>query len=197
MEEDKNIAAEPDLEYSAYTYADYVNFSFDYMVELIRGRIYKMTPAPSPNHQRVVGNLHLQIRSRFNEKSCQVYLAPIDVILPLYNPKRDSANTVVQPDLCIICDPAKIQETGCFGAPDLVIEVISPHTSKKDLTKKYEVYEETGVREYWIVFPKEEIIETYVLINAKFSRGETFVKPDQICSTIFPDLEFTLEEIFC
>ena len=196
MEENKNIVSEPNLEYSAYTYADYLDFSYDYMVELIRGRIYEMTPAPSPNHQRVVGNLHLQIRSRLDENSCQVYLAPVDVILPIYNPKKDSPNTVVQPDLCIICDPSKIQEAGCFGAPDLVIEVISPHTSKKDLNKKYEVYEEAGVREYWIVFPKEEIIETFVLQGSKFNRGETFVKTDQINPAIFPDLTFSMQEIF-
>ncbi|NND32025.1 MAG: Uma2 family endonuclease [Saprospiraceae bacterium] len=196
MEENKNIVSEPNLEYSAYTYADYLDFTFDYMVELIRGRIYKMTPAPSPNHQRVVGNLHLQIRSRLDENSCQVYLAPIDVILPIYNPTKDSPNTVVQPDLCIICDPSKIQEAGCFGAPDLVIEVISPHTSKKDLTKKYEVYEEVGVREYWIVFPKDEIIETFVLADSKFIRSETYVKSDQISSAIFRDLRFGLESVF-
>ena len=196
MEEDKNIAAEPDLEYNAYTYADYINFSFDYMVELIRGRIYKMTPAPSSRHQIVAGNLHYLMRANFTEKNCQIFIAPLDVILPVYNQKKDSPNTVVQPDLCIICDHEKIQEAGCFGAPDLIIEIISPHTSKKDLTKKYEVYEEVGVREYWIVFPKEEIIETYVLINAKFSRGETFVQPDQIYSTIFPDLSFPVQDIF-
>ena len=196
MKEDKNIVAEPDLEYSSYTYADYLNFTFEYMVELIRGKIYKMTPAPSPNHQQVAGNLYHQIRSKFDRNSCQVYIAPIDVILPIYSQKRDSPNTVVQPDVCIICDPSKIQETGCFGAPDLVIEVISPHTSKKDLTNKYEVYQEVGVREYWIVFPKEEIIETYVLAGSKFKRGETFVKADQISSAIFTDLTFSMEEIF-
>jgi Uma2 family endonuclease len=125
-----------------------------------------------------------------------LFIAPLDVILPIYNQKRDSPNTVVQPDLCIICDPGKIKEAGCFGAPDLIIEIISPHTSKKDLTKKYEVYEEAGVREYWIVFPKEEIIETYVLNDSKFKRGETFVKSDQISPAIFPDLTFSLEEIF-
>lgn len=83
-----------------------------------------------------------------------------------------------------------------WGAPDLVIEVISPHTSKKNLTKKYEVYEEAGVREYWIVFPNDEIIETYVLTNSKFVRGEAFVKPDQIYSAIFSDINFSIEEIF-
>jgi Uma2 family endonuclease len=196
MENEKNIATEPDLEYSSYTYADYIGFTFDYMVELIRGKIYKMTPAPSPRHQIIAGNLHYIIRKNFSKKNCQIFIAPVDVILPLYNQRRDSPNTVVQPDLCIICDPAKIQEAGCFGTPDFIIEIISPHTSKKDLTKKYEVYEECGVREYWIVFPKEEIIETFVLIDSKFHRGETFVKSDQITSIIFPDMELSLEDIF-
>ena len=196
MEEDRFIAAEPDLEYSSYTYADYVNFSFEYMVELIRGKIYKMTPAPSSRHQIVAGNLHYLMRANFTEKNCQIFIAPLDVILPIYSQKKDSPNTVVQPDLCIVCDPKKIHEAGCFGAPDLIIEIISPHTSKKDLTKKYEVYEEAGVREYWIVFPKEEIIETYVLAGSKFRRGETFVKADQTSPAIFPGLTFSMEEIF-
>ena len=196
MEEDKNIIAEPDLEYSAYTYADYVSFPFEHMVELIKGKIYKMTPAPSSQHQIVAGNLHYLMRANFTEKNCQIFIAPLDVILPIYNQKKDSPNTVVQPDLCIICDAEKIQEAGCFGAPDLIIEIISPHTSKKDLNKKYEVYEEAGVQEYWIVFPKEEIIETFVLNGSKFNRGETFVKTDQINPAIFPDLIFSVQEIF-
>ncbi len=196
MEEDKNIVAEPDLEYGLYTYADYVNFTFEYMVELIRGKIYKMTPAPSSRHQIVAGNLHYLMRANFTEKNCQIFIAPLDVILPIYNQKKDSPNTVVQPDLCIVCDPEKIQDAGCFGAPDLIIEIISPHTSKKDLTQKYDVYEEAGVREYWIVFHKEAIIESYVLAGSKFTRGENFVKADQISPAIFPDLTFSMEEIF-
>ncbi|MBK8503840.1 MAG: Uma2 family endonuclease [Saprospiraceae bacterium] len=196
MEPEKNLLSEPDLEYNLHTYADYLNFTFEYMVELIRGKIFKMTPAPSPGHQIIAGNLHYIIRKNFSQKNCQLFIAPVDVILPIYNEKRDSPNTVVQPDLCIICDPAKIQEAGCFGAPDLIIEILSPHTSKKDLTKKYEVYEESGVREYWIVFPKEEIVQTYVLVNSKFNRGEAFVKSDQINSDIFPNLTFSLDDIF-
>jgi Uma2 family endonuclease len=196
MEEDKNIVSEPDLEYSSYTYADYVNFPFEHMVELIRGKIYKMTPAPSSRHQIVAGNLHYLMRANLSEISCQIFIAPLDVILPIYNQKKDSPNTVVQPDLCIICDPVKIQEAGCFGAPDLIVEILSPHTSKKDLTKKYEVYEESGVREYWIVFPKDEVIETYVLFENIFKRGVTYVKSDLIRPAIFPDIEFSLEDIF-
>ncbi|MBK8503842.1 MAG: Uma2 family endonuclease [Saprospiraceae bacterium] len=194
--EEENMVSEPDLEYSMYTYADYLNFTFDYMVELIRGKIYKMTPAPTSRHQIVAGNLYYCLRNKLKDNQCQMFIAPFDVILPIYNQKRDSPNTVVQPDLCIICDQTKILEAGCFGAPDLIIEILSPHTSKKDLTKKYEVYEESGVREYWIVFPKEEIIETYLLVDSKFNRGETFVKSDQIRSIIFPDMEFSLEDIF-
>ncbi len=115
-----------------WTYADYLKFDFDYMVELIRGQvcqIYKMTPAPNSWHQEILGDLYVEFRKYFSDHPCKVYLARLDVILPVANEKRNSSTTVVQPDLCVICDLIKIEKAGCFGPPDLLVELLSPHTS--------------------------------------------------------------------
>ncbi len=197
-EKDRSMLAEPVASYgSNYTYADYLKFEFEEMVELIRGKIFKMSPAPSSYHQLISGNLFFEIRKMINNTNgCSIFVAPLDVILSFEEKKEIKSRTVVQPDLCIICDPSKIKKAGCFGAPDLVIEIISEHTSKKDLNNKYSVYEEAGVREYWIVFPKEEIIEVYVLEGQKFARKRVFVKEEEITSYIFPELRIDLTLIF-
>ncbi|GLR17866.1 hypothetical protein GCM10007940_24810 [Portibacter lacus] len=196
-EDKKNHVEEPVSLYSEhYTYADYLNFDFEEMVELIRGKIFKMSPAPSSNHQRIVSNLHFEVRKLFNKKNCELFIAPFDVILPVENKKKNQSNTVVQPDLCIICDASKIEKAGCFGAPDLVIEIISPYTSKKDLEYKYSVYEESGVQEYWIVMPEVEAVMIYVLENGKYQKFKAFGKEDELYSSIFPELKVKLQDVF-
>ncbi len=196
-EKDRSMLAEPVATYgSNYTYADYLKFEFEEMVELIRGKIFRMSPAPSSYHQEISSNLHGYIFQFFLKTKCKLYSAPFDVILAIDGKKEKNSTTVVQPDLCIICDPSKIKKAGCFGAPDLVIEIISKHTSKKDLNNKYSVYEEAGVREYWVVLPKEEIIEVYVLENEKYIRKRAFVKEEKITSYIFPELSIELSLIF-
>lgn len=195
--EEKTIAKEPLTLYGDnYTYGDYLKFEFEEMVEIIRGKIFRMSPAPSSNHQRISTNLTGELHLIFKNSSCNLYHAPFDVILPVENKKRNKSNTVVQPDLCIICDPSKIENAGCFGAPDLVIEILSPHTSKKDLENKYSVYEEAGVKEYWTIFPGEEAVMIYVLNNGKYERFKAFGKEDELYSSIFPDLKVALLEIF-
>ena len=194
---DINVFEEPQAEYGKiYTYADYLTWRFDEMVELIRGKIYRMSPAPGSNHQSVCGNLHLEIGNFLRGKDCKVFMAPWDVILPIANKKREKATTVVQPDLCIICDPKIIEERGCFGVPDWIIEIISPHTSKKDINNKYDVYEEAGVKEYWVVMPKEQLVEIFVLEDHKYQRKGTYFFEDEISSTILPDLKIPLSVVF-
>ncbi len=135
QESQNKSVQEPAISYDQiFTYADYLKFDFEYMVELIRGRIFKMTPAPNSWHQEILGDLHVEFRKCFDGHPCKVYFAPFDVVLPVANQKRESATTVVQPDLCIICDVSKIDKAGCTGAPDLIVEIISPHTSKKDIS---------------------------------------------------------------
>lgn len=196
--EETNKAEEPVAEYGElYTYGDYLKFKFDYMVELIRGKIFKMSPAPTSFHQIVVGNFHLEIGNYLRKKSCQVFIAPFDVVLPVRNPKRKNASdTVVQPDLCVICDKSKIDEAGCWGAPDWIIEILSPHTSKKDLQLKYDVYEEVGVKEYWIAMPNEKVVEVFVLENNKYKRVQSYTLEDTVQSITLPELSIELAEIF-
>ena len=195
-ENDPTIVNEPMALYNKkWTYSDYLKFDFDYMVELIHGHIYKMTPAPNSWHQEILGDLHVEFRKCFSDHPCKVYLSPFDVILPVASEKRNTSTTVVQPDLCVICDLSKIEKAGCFGPPDLVVEILSPHTSKKDIDKKHEIYEEVGVKEYWIVFPMERLIQVFFLKNNSYKKVRTYTYEDSISSELFPELEIALEPI--
>jgi Uma2 family endonuclease len=133
---------EPDLS-GRYTYADYLTWQWTEMAELIHGKIFKMSPAPGSKHQKVGGNLFGILWNHLRDKKCQVFMAPFDVRLPVSSKQKSDKEiiTVVQPDLCVVCDPAKIDERGCLGAPDWIIEILSRHTSSKDLREKFEVYE--------------------------------------------------------
>jgi Uma2 family endonuclease len=198
MEKIRNKIEEPSIGYKKhYTYADYLHFDFEYMVELIRGTIFKMSPAPSPLHQTILQNLHLICGPFFKKKQCTLWIAPFDVILPIKNKKNPEKNdTVVQPDLCIICDQKKINEKNCFGAPDLVLEVISPHTKKKDLQLKYEVYEESGVKEYWMVLPESKTLEVFFLDGGRYRRMNMYTEEDVFSPILFPEIKIDLAEVF-
>lgn len=193
----ENLIAEPIGEYGVeYTYADYLKFEFEEMVELIRGKIFRMSPAPKASHQSVSVSLSSMIWTYLKGKTCRVYEAPFDVILPVSNKKREKATTVVQPDICVICNPEIVEEAGCFGVPDWIIEILSPHTSKKDLQLKYDVYEEAGVKEYWIVMPQEKLIEVFILENSKYKRVKTYAQDDEVPSNTLPALSLKLEDVF-
>jgi len=199
MENDKNkpsTVSEPDFSYTGYTYSDYMNFQIDEMVEIIRGKLFRMSPAPGSTHQKVSVNLTGMLWSHFRNKSCKLFPGPFDVILPETNKSIEYSTTVVQPDLCVICDRSKIKERGCFGAPDWVIEILSPHTSKKDIQLKYEVYEDAGVKEYWVVMPKQQIVEVYILNEGKYIRHGAFAWEDKITSYLFPEIDIDLSEVF-
>ena len=196
-DEKAHTIEEPNTSYNqSYTYSDYLRFEFDHMVELIRGRIFKMTPAPSSAHQQISSLLHGELYIYLKDKPCKIFHAPFDVVLPFHNQKKNTATTVVQPDLSIICDLDKIDKAGCTGPPDLIIEILSPSTSNKDLNDKYSIYEESGVREYWIVMPNEKLIEVFHLQMGKFHRTKTYTSTEKISPVIFPDLEIDLQEVF-
>ena len=189
---------EPDLA-GTYSYADYLNWNFEGMVELIHGKIYKMSPAPTSLHQRVGGELYRQVANYLRKKRCKVFIAPFDVRLPRSKKKgNEFIDTVVQPDICVICDPEKIDMAGCLGAPDWIIEILSPHTSAKDLREKFNVYEQCGVKEYWVVHPAEATVLVYAL-NAKGQfdiTAKPFVRTEMLRPVTLPDLEIDLEEVF-
>ena len=183
-----------------YTYADYLTWQFDEMVELIRGKVFRMSPAPNRRHQEISSQLHILIGSFLRKNPCQIFAAPFDVRLPLPPQKQKSnkIDTVVQPDITVVCDLSKLDDQGCNGAPDWVIEILSPATSKKDLTEKFDIYQHAGVREYWVVYPFEQIVSIFQLDESgKYQLIRTpFVKGEKIPSGIFSDLEIDLDEVF-
>ena len=188
---------EPSVSYEKiYTYTDYLNFDFEYMVELIRGKIYKMTPAPNLRHQRVSRNLSSLIHIRLKTKKCEMFSAPIDVVLPIENRKNGKEHTVVQPDLAVFCDLSILKEQAAFGPPTLVVEILSPHTKKKDIQLKYEIYEEAGVEEYWVIMPEEELLEQFVLENRKYQRIQTYTREDSVEARAVDGLSVDLDEVF-
>ena len=192
------IIKEPAAQYEAphYTYADYLKFSYDEMVEIIKGKIFKMSPAPSSKHQVISRNLCGLLFNHLRCKKCQCFDAPFDVILPVKGKDCMQSDRIVQPDIIVVCDPSKIREKGCFGAPDWIIEILSPHTTKKDIQDKFDLYEESGVQEYWIIEPKNNTVEVFVLENDKYKRVKAYVQDDVIACHTINDLEIDLKEVF-
>ena len=190
---------EPDMS-GTYSYKDYLTWTWDEMVELIGGKIYKMSPAPSSRHQGISGELFRQVSNFLLKKKCKVFSAPFDVRLP--SPSKSKVDkeiyTVVQPDLCVVCDPAKIDKRGCLGAPDWIIEILSRSTSSKDLNEKFDVYEEAGVKEYWVVYPQEQTISVYLLDENGLYRGlrKPFLRSDLISPSTLPGLSIDLSLVF-
>jgi Uma2 family endonuclease len=183
-----------------YTYADYLMWRFEERVELIKGKLFRMSPAPSEKHQRVSGGLHTRIGYFLRNKPCKLYSAPFDVRL-FDKDKSTKAHkdlyTVVQPDLCVICDRSKIDERGGIGAPDLIVEILSPGNSKKEMKIKYALYEEAGVREYWVVYPSEQSLLQFVLgEDGKYYLKNTFNEDEVFNAHIFPELQIDLSEVF-
>ncbi len=181
-----------------YTYADYLLWRIEERLELIKGKIFKMSPAPSLVHQRISTRLQGTLFNFLKARSCDLFSAPFDV--RLYNDKKSKdANrqiyTVVQPDLCVVCDTSKLDQRGCLGAPDLIIEILSPGNSSKEMNEKFDLYEESGVREYWLVEPAENAVWVYVLNEEGKYIG---LKPTTtiLKSSISPDLVIDLKEIF-
>ncbi len=181
-----------------YTYADYLTWHFDERVELIRGWISRMSPAPLRIHQKIFGKMFNQIANYLATKSCEVYAAPFDVRLT--NKRKSVPNksitSVVQPDLSIICDLEKLDEKGCIGAPDWIIEILSPGNTRKEMKEKFSLYEENGVREYWIVDPVHLMIQVFDLKNDKFAWRSNYVKEDMIPVGIFDNFSIDTDILF-
>lgn len=145
-----------------FTYKEYCTWSEDERWELIDGVAYDMCAAPSRKHQKISRILSTKIDNFLKGNKCELYTAPFDVFLPDYiDQDTDDISTVAQPDLSVICNPIKLIDKGCYGAPDLIIEILSPSTSKKDLNEKFQLYEKHGVMEYWIVDPGNKYIQVF------------------------------------
>jgi Uma2 family endonuclease len=182
-----------------YSYADYLTWRFEERVELIWGKVFRLFPAPSVRHQKVSTALLRGLLAHFEKQTCSVFHAPFDVRL-LDEKKSARANkdifTVVQPDICVICDDTKLDDQGCLGAPDWIIEILSPRTAKKDLKIKYDLYEQNAVPEYWIVHPNDLYIQAYSLENGKYGEMRLYTEEDQAVSPLYPNLKLPLPDIF-
>ncbi|MBC7389147.1 MAG: Uma2 family endonuclease [Opitutaceae bacterium] len=178
-----------------YTYADYLKWQIDEYVELIRGKIVRMSPAPNTSHQTISLNIAGEFYSYLKSKSCNAFIAPFDVRLKRTENDEETI-TVVQPDICIICDPSKLDEKGCHGAPELIIEILSPSTRKKDIKDKFELYQEAGVLEYWIVSAIEQIIDVFILKDGKYVLLQKYVSDELVPVSIFPGFSIDLKDIF-
>lgn len=196
---EKYISVEEPDPSIAYTYADYLQWKFVERLELLRGKVFRMS-GPNTRHQIVSGRLFVRLFNCLEKKrKCQVFSAPFDVRLPLQGRFRDDEiTTVVQPDICVVCDETKLDERGCCGAPDLVVEILSPGNSKKEIRLKYDLYEEAGVREYWIANPAEENIVVHGLDpgSGKFSALKMYAGGDIIRSAAVAGFELPVDALF-
>jgi Uma2 family endonuclease len=181
----------------SYTYADYLLFKFKERLEIIRGKVYAMSPAPNVAHQKAATTLTGIFYNYFHKTPCQVFSAPFDVRLSSKNSESDeTVATVVQPDLCVFCDEAKLDERGGIAAPDLIIEILSPGNTHKEMRIKYDLYESHGVREYWLVHPLDKTILIYSLENGQFVARRPYIEEDTALSIIFPELRVPVAELF-
>jgi Uma2 family endonuclease len=171
-----------------YTIHEYQKLPEAERLEIIDGTTYDMSPSPTVKHQIIAGHFFGIARDCFRGKECKPFIAPMDVVL-------DDIN-VVQPDVFIVCDRSKITEANIKGAPDLIIEVLSPATSLKDRREKKRIYQDHGVREYIIVSPTDETTERFTLVDGSYGGADIFGWHDSFASRIFPELIFNMRVIF-
>ena len=182
----------------SYTYADYLSWKFSEYVELIRGKVIRKMSAPVSAHQIISGNLYGELYAYLKRRPCRAFYAPFDVRLLRSTGNGDAQiKTVVQPDLCVVCDPTKIDVHGCLGAPDWIIEIISPSTARLDTAVKFDLYAENGVGEYWLVFPLDKIIRAFSLNEAgEYEFVNSYEQPGLVPSCTLPELTLEWDDIF-
>jgi len=179
-----------------YSYSDYLKWTFEERLELIKGKIFPMS-GPNRWHQKLSMNLGIKLANFLAGKSCEVYAAPFEVRLPRKSKRNKDIFTVVQPDLCVICDRDKLDKKGCIGAPDIVIEILSPGNNRKELYDKFKVYEESGVKEYWIFMYAEQIcIQHTHNYEGEFYTTRPLSMADILYTPILPGFELDLSEVF-
>jgi Uma2 family endonuclease len=185
----------PKRDIEHHTYADYLRWPDDVRYELIDGVAYAMAPAPTRRHQVAVGELYRQIADALDGTPCRPYLAPFDVRLAAAGASDETTNTVVQPDLSVICDRSKLDDKGCRGAPDWVIEVVSPATASHDQIVKRALYERAGVREYWIVHPTDRILTRYALAGGAYGMPALSELEGETACGILPEVVVRWEKV--
>jgi len=182
-----------------YTYADYLTWFDNVRRELIDGFINLMSPAPSRFHQYVSKRIFNRLENYLYKKPCEAYYAPFDVRFPKNKSENNNTNIfdVVQPDICIICDKSKLDDKGCIGAPDMIVEIVSLSNTKHDVKTKFNLYQQNGVREYWIVFPYDKMVQVFLLDeNGKYQHQANYTEEDKVKVNIFEDLYIDLQDVF-
>lgn len=192
---DVSAFREPDATFSGYTYADYLNWDFEEIVELIKGKMFAKAAAPNRRHQAVSMTLSRILSNYLLGQKCKVYAAPFDVRFSK-DPDFIIIDSVVQPDISVICDQSKLDEKGCLGAPDLIVEILSPSNSQVELLNKYDLYQEFGVKEYWIIHPVENTLQINVLVDGVYQPSRLFTSGQKVTSTVLPGFELDMEEVF-
>lgn len=178
-----------------YSYADYLTWDESERLEIIDGEPY-MLATPSRIHQEVLMGLLLQFGNYLKGKPCKVYPAPFCVRLDAEKVDKDIRN-VFEPDITIVCDKSKLDDKGCKGAPDMIVEILSPSTGKKDRLIKFNEYEKAGVKEYWIVEPEEKLVNVFLLQpDGRYGRTEMYSEEDKMKVSLFEDLVIDLKEVF-
>jgi Uma2 family endonuclease len=178
-----------------HTFGDYLAWPDDVRCELIDGAAYLMSPAPGLEHQDVAGEIYRQLANQLRDRTCRVFIAPVDVRLPKGQEADESIDTVVQPDLLVVCDASKLDRRGVRGAPDFVIEVLSPSTASHDQVIKRRVYERAGVEEYWLVHPTDRIVSIYRLVNGEYHKPDIRELSGRTAVDIVPGVSVDWDEL--
>ena len=178
-----------------HTYGDYLNWPEDVRYELIDGLAYQMAPAPLLEHQEVAGQIYRQAANALSGKPCRAFIAPVDVRLPKLDEADERIDTVVQPDVLVVCDQAKLDRRGVRGAPDWVVEVLSPSTAGHDHVLKRRIYERAGVKEYWLVHPGDRLLTVYRLANGEYGKPEVQELAGETRVGVVPDLVIAWDDL--
>jgi Uma2 family endonuclease len=186
--------ADLDLD-KTYSYADYLTWIFEDRVELIDGRIFEIS-MPNRYHQEVSMVICGEVYNYLRGKPWKVYYAPFDVRLPRTGNANDQIYNVLQSDICVKCDKAKLDKRGSIGAPDIIVEILSLGNNQKELRNKYELYEESGVLEYWIISPQHKTFLKYTLVDGQYQPSKFMTVGDVIATPILPGFELDLETTF-
>ena len=187
----------PDRKTGKYTYGDYMDWPEEERWELIDGQAFDMSPAPLRRHQQISMELSRQIANFLQDKPCHVFAAPFDVRLPEKDESDRDVKSVVQPDIVVVCDTSKLDERGCRGAPDFIVEIVSPSTAAKDQIQKTALYEKHGVQEYWILHPADGILTIRRLgEDGKYGVPSIYEGKGGLALHIMPELEIDLDAVF-
>lgn len=184
------------LSYDSYNFADCLTWDEHDRIEIVRGEAVMMAP-PSTVHQEIALELSRQLANYLQGKTCKAYIAPFGVrLFEEEGDRPEDVDTVVEPDISVVCDRSKIDKYGCRGAPDLVIEILSPSTRRHDKFTKYNLYQQAGVREYWIVDPDAKDIQTFLLEEGRYSAHSFGTAEDKLEVAVLEDCTLDLSLVF-